>query len=151
MTDPFHIRECREAIESLHGGSATFRATVRVVDTFGGQVAIEVDVHLFDLEGHATATLAYAWSQPVDGSTKRRILAVLHQHPVVNALAAVRAGVAARFKADKEAEEGMEQDLEALRQTAADARQRGDIERAEKIEKAIAWIERGGERGRGRP
>ena len=45
-------------------------------------------------------------------------------------------------------DEGLEQDLEALKLTAADARQRGDVERAEKIEKAIAWIKRGAKRRR---
>ncbi len=39
--------------------------------------------------------------------------------------------------------EDLEHDLEALRKQAADARQRGDIETAVKIEKGIAWIERG--------
>ena len=60
MTDPFHIREYREAIEGPHSVSAVFRETVRVADTVRGQVAIEADVHVFDLEGHATVTVAYA-------------------------------------------------------------------------------------------
>ena len=47
----------------------------------------------------------------------------------------------------QKAKEDLEHDLEALRQMAAEARQRGDIEKAEKIEKGIAWIERGGRRG----
>jgi hypothetical protein len=35
-------------------------------------------VHVFDLEGHPKATRAYAWSSPIEGSTKRRLFAVLH-------------------------------------------------------------------------
>ena len=35
-------------------------------------------VHVFDLVGHPTATRAYAWSSPIEGSTKRRFFAVLH-------------------------------------------------------------------------
>ena len=34
-------------------------------------------VHVFDLAGHPTATRAYAWSSPIEGSTKRRFVAVL--------------------------------------------------------------------------
>ena len=97
MADPFPIEEYREAIEDLHGGSATFKETRRVLDTFRGKTAIEADVHVFEL-AHPSAKIAYAWSQPVGGSTKRRILAVLHQPPVDNPLAAVRAGIAALFK-----------------------------------------------------
>ncbi len=102
-TDHFPLDDYRVAVESLaveslHGCSATFLETVRVADTFRGKIDVEAHVHVFDLRGHATATVAYAWSQPVEGSTKRRILAVLHQPPVDNPLAAVRAGIAAQFK-----------------------------------------------------
>jgi hypothetical protein len=34
-------------------------------------------VQVFDLAGHPTATRAYAWSSPIEGSTKRRFFAVL--------------------------------------------------------------------------
>jgi hypothetical protein len=34
---------------------------------------------MFDLAAHPTATRAYAWSSPIEGSTKRRFFAVLHQ------------------------------------------------------------------------
>ena len=34
-------------------------------------------VHVFDPAGHPTATRAYAWSFPIEGSTKRRFFAVL--------------------------------------------------------------------------
>ncbi len=98
MGDPFSITDYKDAIGRLHGGYATFRETVRVVDTFQGKVAIEADVHVFELAGHPSAKLAYAWSQPVEGSTIRRILAVLQQPPVDSPLDAVRAGIAAQFK-----------------------------------------------------
>ncbi len=41
----------------------------------------------------------------------------------------------------QKAKEDLEHDLEALRKQAADARQRGDIEKAVEIEEDIAWIE----------
>ena len=114
-TDPFPLDDYRVAVESLHGGSATFLETVRV--GFRGKVAIEADVHVFTLAGHPSAKLAYAWSQLVLGSTKRRILVVLHQPPVDSPLAAVRAGIVAQVK-------GFASDT--LRRVADDFRDRDD-------------------------
>ena len=37
---------------------------------------------MFDLIGHPTATRCYAWSYAVEGSERRRFVAVLHQRPV---------------------------------------------------------------------
>jgi hypothetical protein len=45
-------------------------------------------LHVFDLAGHPTANRAYAWSWPIEGSTKRRFFAVLHQPPVDSSQAA---------------------------------------------------------------
>ena len=36
-------------------------------------------MHVFDLTATPTAARAYAWSSPIEGSTKRRFFAVLHQ------------------------------------------------------------------------
>lgn len=44
---------------------------------------------------HPTATRAYAWSSPIEGSAKRRFFAVLHQPPVDGPQAAVRAAIMA--------------------------------------------------------
>jgi hypothetical protein len=43
-----------------------------------GSTVWEGMVHVFDLEGHPKATRAYAWSSPIEGSTKRGFFAVLH-------------------------------------------------------------------------
>jgi hypothetical protein len=55
-------------------------------------------VQVFDLTGHPTATRAYAWSSPIEGSTKRRFFAVLHQPPVDTPQAAVRAAIVVEQK-----------------------------------------------------
>jgi hypothetical protein len=52
-------------------------------------------VHVFHLTGHPTALYAHAWSSPIEGSTKRRFFAVLHQPPVDSPQAAVRAAIVA--------------------------------------------------------
>lgn len=40
---------------------------------------------VFDLAGHPTATMAYAWSSPIKGGDKRRFYAVLHVLPITSA------------------------------------------------------------------
>jgi hypothetical protein len=42
-----------------------------------------------------TASRAYAWSSPIEGSDKRRFFAVLHQGPIKSPADAVRAAIVA--------------------------------------------------------
>jgi len=67
--------------------------------TFEGKPVWEGVVHVFDLAGHPTATRAYAWSSPIEGSTKRRFFAVLHTDRINSPLEAVRAAIVAETKA----------------------------------------------------
>jgi hypothetical protein len=83
------IDELRIAVERTHGGAATLSQSVPVRETFEGKIVWEGVVHVFHLSGHPTATRAYAWSSPIEGSTKRRFFAVLHQSPVNSPQAAV--------------------------------------------------------------
>ena len=69
-----------------------------VCETFKGWKIWEGVVHLFDLEGHPKTTRAYAWSSPIEGSTKRRFFAVLHILPIESPLDAVRAAIVAEQK-----------------------------------------------------
>src|ERR1700730_10170474 len=90
--------ELKTAIESQHSGTATLAQSVPVLETFEGQAVWEGIVHVFDLEGHPKATRAYAWSSPIEGSTKRRFFAVLHIPPIVSPLDAVRAAIVAEHR-----------------------------------------------------
>jgi hypothetical protein len=45
-----------------------------------------------------TATRAYAWSSPIEGSTKRRFFAVLHTERISSPLEAVRAAIVAEHQ-----------------------------------------------------
>jgi hypothetical protein len=83
----------REAVERLHSGSATLAQSVPVRETFEGKTVWEGVVQVFDLAGHPTATRAYAWSSPIEGSTKRRFFAVLHAGQINSPLEAVRAAI----------------------------------------------------------
>jgi hypothetical protein len=89
------VDELARAVEKMHGGSATLAQSVPIRETFGGKTVWEGVVHVFDLAGHPTATRAYAWSSPIEGSTKRRFFAVLHVPPIDGPQAAVRAAIVA--------------------------------------------------------
>ena|SRR6266403_790251 len=93
--------QLKEAVEKMHGGAATRAQSVPVRETFEGKPVWEGTVHIFKLAGHQTARLAYAWSSPIEGSTKRRFSAVLRQPPVDSPQAAVRAAIVAEQKADR--------------------------------------------------
>lgn len=90
--DPVNLKH---AIESQHGGTATFVESVPVKETFEGKTVWEGVVSVFALVGHPKASRAYAWSHPVEGSTKHRFFAVLHVPPVDSPQAAVRAAIVA--------------------------------------------------------
>jgi hypothetical protein len=91
--------ELRWAVESPHGGTATLVQAVPVKEVFEGKTVWEGIVHVFDLEGNAKATRAYAWSSPIEGSDKRRFYAVLHLGGIRSPLDAVRAAIVAERKA----------------------------------------------------
>lgn len=88
----------KEAVERMHGGTATLAQSVPVRETFDGKPVWEGVVHVFDLAGHQTATRAYAWSSPIEGSTKRRFHAVLHTKRIDSPTAAVRAAIVAETR-----------------------------------------------------
>jgi hypothetical protein len=56
-------------------------------------------VHVFHLAGDPTATRAYAWSSPIEGSAKRRFFAVLHTERINSPVEAVRAAIVAERRA----------------------------------------------------
>jgi len=93
--------DLKHAIESMHGGTATLAQSVPVRETFEGKPVWEGVVHVFDLAEHPTATRAYAWSSPIEGSTKRRFVAVLHTARINSPIEAVRAAIVAEQKASR--------------------------------------------------
>jgi hypothetical protein len=90
--------QLREAVQNMHGGNATLVQSVPVRETFEGNPVWEGVVQVFDLVGHPTATRAYAWSSPIEGSTKRKFFAVLHTDRINSPLEAVRAAVVAEHR-----------------------------------------------------
>jgi hypothetical protein len=93
--------QLREAIENMHGGTATLAQTVPVTETWEGKTVWEGVVHVFDLAGHPKAARAYAWSSPIEGTTRRRFFAVLHTERINSPLEAVRAAIVAEHRKAK--------------------------------------------------
>ncbi len=90
--------QLKQAIEHQHGGTATLVESVPVKEEFQGKTVWEGVVHVFDLEGNTKSTRAYAWSSPIEGSTKRRFFAVLHLGEIRSPQDAVRAAIVAEHR-----------------------------------------------------
>jgi len=93
--------QLKEAVERMHDCSAVFVQSVPIRERFKRRMVWEGVVHVFELIGHPTATQAYAWSSPIEGSDKRRFFAVLHQPPVTSPAEAVRAAIVAEQRSEK--------------------------------------------------
>ena len=93
-----NIAQLKQAVESQHGCTATVYQSVPIKEVFGGKTVWRGVVYVFSLTGHPTAKRAYAWSSPIEGSDKRRYVAVLHQLPITSPVEAVRAAIVAEHK-----------------------------------------------------
>ena len=87
--------ELKNAVERMHHSSARLIQSVPIREWFEHETVWEGAVHIFDLEGHPTASRAYAWSSSIEGSDNRRFFAVLHQPPITSPVDAVRAAIVA--------------------------------------------------------
>lgn len=88
----------REAVETQHGDRAALRGVETVNEAFAGRPVWQGEVHVVDLSGYPTATRAYAWSSPIEGSTKWRFFAVLHIGGIKLPADAVRAAIVAEHR-----------------------------------------------------
>jgi hypothetical protein len=94
------VSELKQAVESRHGGKATFVQAVPVKEMHGSETAWEGIVHVFDLADHPKANRAYAWSYELENGNWR-FFAVLHIPPIVSPRDAVRAAIVAEARAAK--------------------------------------------------
>jgi hypothetical protein len=91
--------DLRAAVETQHGGTAIFVESVPVKEVLEGKTVWDGIVAVFNLDGCTNATRAYAWSSPIEGSTKRRFFAVLHLGGIRGPQDAVRAAIVAEQRA----------------------------------------------------
>jgi len=92
-TSEVSIEALQKAILDLHGCKATWIESVPVKEVFEGETVWEGVVQVFDLIDHRKAKRCYAWSYQLEGSKKRRFLAVLHQGVVDSPEKPVRAAI----------------------------------------------------------
>ena len=97
---PSEADELARAIRSLHGCDSMWLRSVPVVEKYEGKIVWDGTVEVFWLHDHSTAKLCYTWSHEIEGSTKRRYVAILHQPPVDSPQAAVRAAIVQEHKAN---------------------------------------------------
>jgi len=93
--------DLKTAVERLHDFKTSFIEDIVVVEKFEDKTAWSGTVSAFKIEGHPKTTRAYAWSAPIEGSTKRRNYAVLHIPPVDSPQKAVRVSIAQDKKAGR--------------------------------------------------
>lgn len=93
--------QLKVVVESQHGGHAHLREVAAVSEEFRGQPVWQGIVHVFDLDGHPSAAVCYAWSSPLEDTTRRRFYAVLGVPPINSAADAVRAAIVADWKAGR--------------------------------------------------
>ena len=93
--------ELRGAAERLHGAAATSAQSVPVKESFQGKTVRGSVVHVLRLEGNFKSNRVDAWSLPIERSTKRRLLAVLHLGAVTGPVEAVRATIAAAHRGER--------------------------------------------------
>jgi hypothetical protein len=89
------IDELRDAIHALRGGQATHRESVPVKETFNGQTVWDGIMEVFHLKGHPKTDTVYAWLH--DTGEKVQPVTVLHVHPALTPVAAVRAFIVQEF------------------------------------------------------
>jgi hypothetical protein len=89
----------KEAVESQHGGKATFVQSVPIHEERKGKTVWNGAVQVYDLaDSPSGATRAYAWSYGLpDGN--RQFVAVLHTPPIVGPREAVRSALGADSRA----------------------------------------------------
>ena len=92
------VEELQRVVEEMHNCTAAHIGTEVVSETFGDRPVWDGIVHIFEIAGHPEATWCYAWSSPVESSSKRRFYAVLHIPPVMSPVEAVRAAIVQEYQ-----------------------------------------------------
>lgn len=91
-----HIEELWKAVEKLHGVEATHVESVPVKEVYEGFTIWDGIVEVFRIVGHPTTNKAYAWMH--DTGKKTYPVTVLHIHPALTPVNAVRAFIVQEFR-----------------------------------------------------
>jgi len=89
----------QKVIKETYGCDSRHVQSVPVTEEFGGQIAWDGTVEIFDLIGHSTAKRAYAWSYQEGDQIKS--VAVLEITPVDSPRSAVKVAIASKAQRPK--------------------------------------------------
>jgi hypothetical protein len=99
-----YIDELRGVIRRLHGAEATHVESVPVKEIFKGETVWDGIVEVFTLEGHPLTNRVYAWMHDTgDPAKPAQHVTVLHVHPVLSPVEAVRAFIIQEFRSNAQA------------------------------------------------
>lgn len=92
-----YLQNLQEAVTAMHGCDCSHSGTARVIEQQDGKTVWDGSVEIFDLEGHETASQAFAWAWEDQGEP--RYIAVLNVPPINDPSDAVKAAIASgQFK-----------------------------------------------------
>lgn len=94
--------DLKKAVEQLHKCSASYIEDLIVLEKFDSDTVWEGTISVFEIKGHPQANKCYAWSSPIDDSTKRRYYAVLHIPPIDSPKKAARSSIIHDHKRSKQ-------------------------------------------------
>jgi hypothetical protein len=94
------IPQFKAAIEALHHVKATHTESVPVKEEFQGKTVWDGIVEVFHVEGHPKTDKAYAWWHDTGDPDKPLLVTVMHIHPALSPIAAVRAFIVQEFRAN---------------------------------------------------
>ena len=93
------IKELQDVIRKLHGVESKHVGSVPVKETFQGKTVWDGVVEVFELHGHPQASKLYAWTHQTDNPKKpKRHVTVLHVHPIISPVLAVRAAIVQEYR-----------------------------------------------------
>lgn len=96
-----NIDELKKIIERLHKCKASYLDKITIMEKYGQKTVWQGIVHIFKISDHPQVDTCYAWSSPIEGSTKRRYYTVLKIPPIDSPEKAVRATIARDYKQNK--------------------------------------------------
>jgi hypothetical protein len=106
MSADSYFDELREVIRHLHGVESKHVESVPVKETFQGKTVWEGVVEVFELKGHPNASRLYAWAnEAISRTDPKHYVTVLHTHPIISPVLAVRAAIVLEFRSLEPKEE----------------------------------------------
>jgi hypothetical protein len=93
-----NIGDLKRAVEYTCACKASYMGQVAMIEKYGEKTIWKGIVYIFRIIGHPQTDICYAWSSPMEGSSKRRYYTVLKIPPIDSPEKAVRAALVRDYK-----------------------------------------------------